>query len=135
MSGKFIDTNVLVYAYTSGDTVKHETARSLLQDSSVDYIISTQVLGEFYNTLTKYKVAHDVITSMIDEITAFCDVKSVELKTVQNALSLKKRYGFSYWDSLILSAALENGCEQVLSEDMHDGQVIEKTLMIKDIFK
>ena len=86
-------------------------------------IISTQVLNEFYNTLSKLKIEHDVILPIINEILNFCDVKSVELKTVKTALVLKKRYDFSYWDSLILSAALENDCKQLVSEDMQDEQI------------
>jgi len=119
MSAKiFIDTNVLVYAYTSGDIEKHKAAKHFFQYSNNVLIISTQVLNEFYNTLSKLKIEHDVIVPIINEILNFCDVKSVELKTVKTALVLKKRYDFSYWDSLILSAALKNDCKQLISEDM-----------------
>ena len=136
MSDKiFIDTNVLVYAYTSGDIEKHEAAKHFLQYSNNALVISTQVLNEFYNALSKFKIKHDVIVSIITEISNFCDVKSVELKTVKTALALKKRYDFSYWDCLVLSAALENDCKKIISEDMQDEQIIENSLKITNIFK
>jgi predicted nucleic acid-binding protein len=50
-------------------------------------------------------------------------------------LSLKTRYQYSYWDSLILASALESRCQIVYSEDMQDGQQIEHTLTIQNPFK
>jgi len=90
---------------------------------------------ELHERLTKNGIKHDTIASIISEITSFCDVASVKLETVNSAIALKKRYGFNYWDSLILSAALENGCQSILSEDMQNGQIVESTLKIVDIFK
>lgn len=52
----------------------------------------------------------------------------------KRCLALKKRYGYSYWDSLILASALESECSVVYSEDMQDGQSIEQTLTIKNPF-
>ena len=135
MSGRiFIDTNILVYAYTTGNLEKHETAKKFFQTSSNYYVISTQVLNEFYVTLVKYKIEHDKIAAAISEITTFCEIQPVTLVTVNSALEIKKRYSFSYWDSLILSAALENSCSLLYSEDMSNGQIIESTLKIVNPF-
>lgn len=121
----FIDTNILVYAYTSGNIKKHETAKKFLQTSSDHCVISTQVINEFYVTLIKYKIEHDAICAAISEITTLlCEVQPIGLETVHIALAMKKRYGFSYWDSLILSAALEYSCGLLYSEDISDKQVI-----------
>ncbi|MCL2055328.1 MAG: PIN domain-containing protein [Oscillospiraceae bacterium] len=130
----FVDTNLLVYSYTNSDSEKHQIAKGLFQGTDTIFVISVQVLNEFYSTLSKFKIEHDIIVSIVSEIIAFCEVKSIELQTVQTAFSLKKRYGYSYWDSLILSSALENGCKQILTEDMQNGQVIENSLKIKNIF-
>jgi predicted nucleic acid-binding protein len=59
---------------------------------------------------------------------------SVDFHTVKEAYMIKERYGFSYWDSLILSAALISDCDCVFSEDMQDGQMIDNKLKIKNIF-
>jgi len=54
--------------------------------------------------------------------------------TVLQSFEIKNRYSFSYWDSLILSSALENGCDVIYSEDMHDGQLIDGVLRIVNPF-
>ena len=135
MSDKFfLDTNILVYAFIENGE-KCQKVKRLLDESPESFAISTQVLNEFYNALSKHKVEHKQIVSAVNEITTFCEVDSVTLQTVTKAYTIKERYGFSYWDCLILSAALENGCNQIFSEDMHDGQIIEGTLKIVNIFK
>ena len=97
MSDKtFIDTNIFVYAYTTGDIEKHKTIKNFFQTSNHHFIISTQVLNEFYVTLSKYKIEHDKIAAAIFEITTLCEVQPIMLKTVTAALDIKKRYGFSY---------------------------------------
>jgi predicted nucleic acid-binding protein len=50
------------------------------------------------------------------------------------ALDVHERYGYAYYDSLIIASALEGNCRYLLSEDMADGQVIEGRLTIKNIF-
>ena len=54
--------------------------------------------------------------------------------TVIKALEQHEKYGYSYYDSLIISSALESECSYLLSEDMADGQLIEGSLAIKNIF-
>ena len=54
--------------------------------------------------------------------------------TIQNAFDISSKYGYNYWDSLILSSAIENGCGEVYSEDMQHGQEIEKHLKIINPF-
>jgi len=130
----FLDTNVLVYAFTDSDLEKQETAKNLLRDSNNRYVISTQVLNEFYATLNRNKTEHDIIADAISEISTLCNVQSVSLLTVKRALEVKKKYGFSYWDSLILSASIESSCRMLYSEDMKDGQAIEGVLTITNPF-
>jgi len=62
------------------------------------------------------------------------NVASISKNTVLQSFEIKNRYSFSYWDSLILSSALENGCEVIYSEDMHDGQLIDGVLRIVNPF-
>lgn len=135
MNGRvFLDTNILVYAFTDNEE-KCKTARQLLDESEASFVVSTQVLSEFYNAMAKNKVEHQRIVASVTEIAEFCEINSVGYQTVKGAYQTKERYGFSYWDSLILSSALENGCSQVYSEDMHDGQVINDALKIVNVLK
>lgn len=54
--------------------------------------------------------------------------------TIKRACQIADRYRFSFYDSLIISAALESNCTVLYSEDLHDGQVIEGTLTVKSPF-
>ncbi|MDR3275689.1 MAG: hypothetical protein LBT11_00535, partial [Treponema sp.] len=51
-----------------------------------------------------------------------------------DALHLMKRYNYSYYDCLMLASALKHGCAHIFTEDMSDGQIIEGTLQIVNIF-
>jgi predicted nucleic acid-binding protein len=62
------------------------------------------------------------------------NIQPICFDTVKKCLSLKKKYFYSYWDSLILASSLESGCTVVYSEDMQHGQVIEQTLTIMNPF-
>jgi len=132
----FLDTNVLVYAHVTGDVAKHDIAldllRTQLQDENI--FVSTQVIGEFYAAMTKYKCNHNEITHYLDEIIEGANVTGVMLSTVEYCLKLKERYEYSYWDSLILAAALDCECKVIYSEDMQHNQVIEGSLTILNPF-
>jgi predicted nucleic acid-binding protein len=61
-------------------------------------------------------------------------LSQISLHTIQRAFLLCERYEYSYWDSLLLSSALENNCTTIYSEDMQNGQVIENTLTVVNPF-
>jgi predicted nucleic acid-binding protein len=136
LANVFIDTNIVVYAHVSTDAEKHKKAVSLLQSDLVDdnIMVSTQVLGEFYAAMTKYKRNHDEIYRFIIEIIRDSNIVEVSVKTVESCLKLKETYGFSYWDSLILAAALSSNCSIIYSEDMQHNQIIEGRLTIINPF-
>jgi predicted nucleic acid-binding protein len=73
------------------------------------------------------------IRNIIDEILAACDLAIVGSHTIRQALGIHEDYGFSYYDSLIVSSALECGCDYLLTEDLNNGQKINN-MTIKDIF-
>jgi predicted nucleic acid-binding protein len=56
------------------------------------------------------------------------------LADIERTLALKEKYGYSWWDSLLLASSLETECEILYSEDMQGGQVIEETLVICNPF-
>jgi predicted nucleic acid-binding protein len=134
----FIDTNILVYAYNSDNPAKRKQARDLLRNKLVDkeLVVSVQVLNEYYASLSKkkYHISHKKIVNFISDITRYSTVCSLQIKTVESALYLKEKYKYSWWDSLILASSLEAECETLYSEDMQDGQIIEKTLVIRNPF-
>ncbi len=49
----------------------------------------------------------------------FCVIKKDSIKL---AMDVKKKYKYSYWDSLIIASALENDCSILYTEDMQHNQ-------------
>ncbi|MDR0491735.1 MAG: PIN domain-containing protein [Oscillospiraceae bacterium] len=98
-------------------------------------IISTQVLNEFCNVcIRKLKMPISAVRDSITEIKNICDLIIVDDDTIVSALGCHEKYGYSFYDSLMMASALESGCAYLLSEDMADGQIIEGNLTIKNIF-
>ena len=135
MSGSvFLDTNILVYLYSTSEAKKRNISISILKDCNC--ITSTQALNEFSNVfIKKYKMPNDSVKTSITNISKSCIVQHVEETTIYKALDLNKRYGYSYYDCLMLASALKNNCDILFSEDMGDGQVIESKLKITNPYK
>ncbi len=94
-----------------------------------------QVLNEFSSTLRKkFKFEYDIIDSAVKELSAGFTVVPQNLQTIFSAFSIGNRYGYSYYDSLIVATAREKGCKVLYSEDLQHGQVIEDTLTIINPF-
>ena len=130
----FVDTNIFVYAHISTDKIKYDIAVDFLKTrlAGKKIFISTQVMSEFYSAMLKYRRSHDEISSFLDSIIHCANVASISLSTVKICLKLKERYGYSYWDSLILASAIENDCAILYSEDMQSGHFIEESLIIQN---
>jgi len=130
MSGKvFLDTNIVVYLYSGDEPGKRTIALSLIEQNNP--IVSTQVLSELANTLSrKFDLPFDVVAQAVAEVQDACTVVPVIPDTIAHALALAKKYQYSYYDSLILAAALSAGCATLVTEDMQDGQIIEDVLKI-----
>ena len=130
----FFDSNVLIYSYSDLFPDKQDKARQLI-NSYNDAFISTQVLNEFVSAFNKKLKADwpDIINSL-DEITDNFTIFTNTPDTVKEACKIAQKYRFSFYDSLIIAAALETGCNILYSEDMHHDQVIEKRLKIINPF-
>ncbi len=48
------------------------------------------------------------------------------IRLLEEALDLRQELGYSFYDSLIIAAALEADCELLYSEDLHRGQKIRQ---------
>ena len=130
----FVDTNVIVYAYSGSEPVKRELARAALNE--IEPVISTQVLAEFCNyLLRKVKIAATEARVLLDNLTDRCIVEPITPDIVREALRLNARYGWSYYDSQIIATALECGLDVLYSEDMQAGQVVDGLLTIASPFQ
>jgi predicted nucleic acid-binding protein len=65
---------------------------------------------------------------------ATCRVEIVTPATIQRALDIASRYGFSWFDSLIVATALDAGCDTLYTEDLQHGQMIEGKLTVTNPF-
>jgi predicted nucleic acid-binding protein len=133
MSGgeDFFDTNVVLYLL-SADPAKADRAEELL---AIGGTISVQVLNEFVAVASrKLRMSWIEIREVLAQVRAVCVVEPVTIETHERALRLAERYGISIYDALIVSAALLANCKTLHSEDMQDGQVIERQLTIRNPF-
>lgn len=134
----FLDTNILVYCFDRNDRTKQKRAEEMVGEALEDQrgLISSQVVQEFLNVATRkfaspmnYQEARVYLDTVLLPL---CEVfPSVAL--YQQALSLLNETRFSFYDCLIISAALEANCTTLYSEDLQDGQKV-RGLTIRNPF-
>ena len=135
----FADTNIHVYAHSGSanpsDQKKKETALRYLDDCLL--VVSTQVLREFTSVmLGKGKRTADETELLVEDIIEISEIiVDEDLSLVRKAFKVHRKYGYSYYDSLIISSALVADCKLLLSEDMQNEQIIEGTLKIVNPFR
>jgi predicted nucleic acid-binding protein len=113
----FVDTNVLLYLL-SADTAKADRAEALLAQGAT---IGVQVLNEFVSVARrKLGMPWEEVSDVLGLIRHRCTVRSLTPAVHDLALSIAPRYGFAWYDALIVAAALDGGCRNLYTEDMHD---------------
>lgn len=128
----FIDSNVLVYLIAQ-DKGKKNKVYSILDRNC---IISTQVVNENINAcLRKLKLSKDQAYAHGNFLLNNFEIALILKSTIIKAFWISDRYQVSFWDSLIISSALENNCAILYSEDLQHGQVIEGNLTIINPYK
>ena len=134
----FLDTNILVYAFDISAGQKHEVAKRIVIDlwDTKDGILSTQVLQEFFVSVTK-KIPKPMDAGLAREIVSdFLKWHIVvnDENSLLEAIDIHIRYNYSFWDSLLIQAAIRSGAVLLLTEDLTDSQEI-KGISIKNPFK
>ena len=125
----FLDTNLWVYAYSSDP--KGEVVRALIASRFRNIALSTQVLGEFFTVLSrKLKRNRDEAAVAVRTLSDHFPVQPVSRTTVEQALDVCSRTGYSFWDSQIIASAVECGCGILYSEDLQPGPVAGTRLRI-----
>jgi len=129
----FLDSNLLIYAHTNIEPLKQSKVQNIILNQNA--FVSTQVLKEVANVLTK-KFAFDwtKVKVVLQEISVNSQLHINDANSVLMACDIAHRYQFSFYDSLIITASLKSNCTILYSEDMHDGQIIEQSLTIKNPF-
>ncbi|MET4701474.1 putative nucleic acid-binding protein [Constrictibacter sp. MBR-5] len=130
--GSFLDTNVLLYLDATDAPEKQATARVLWERlrRSGEGVISTQVLQEYYAAATrKLGVRPDIARRRVD-LWATLRVLQVNVPMIRAAIVREQRDRLSFWDALIVEAAVGAGCETLFSEDLQTGRRFEQLLIV-----
>lgn len=125
----FFDTNVLVYLFDGSAPVKQEAARKLWSRACEEAVpvISTQVLQEFFVTVTKASkqgLPVDVARQSMGEFAEIAEVETVSLALIGAATRRIEISRFSFWDSLIVETAIDSGAQILWTEDLQNGQLL-----------
>jgi predicted nucleic acid-binding protein len=124
----FVDTNILIYAYDVTAGQKHAIASDILADlwNARLGVVSTQVLQEFFvNVVQKIqrpvdiRLAKDIVKDLLKWHVVVNNGESI-----LEAIDIHERYGYSFWDAMIIAAAIKGGAAVLMTEDLQDGQTI-----------
>jgi predicted nucleic acid-binding protein len=122
----FVDTNVLLYAHDRTAGRKRAIAVDLLERlwGTRTGTLSTQVLQEFYVNATR-KLPRPVPAARARAVVAryaTWRVHRIEPADIVAASELEKRHRLSFWDALVITAAVRLGARQLVSEDLQHGR-------------
>jgi predicted nucleic acid-binding protein len=128
----FLDANILIYAFSNDPRASR--AQAFLERGCV---ISVQVMNEFANVAKrKLHMSWTEIREALSAVRVVCrDVVPMDVETNGDAIRIAERYGYSFYDALIVASALRSDCGVLWSEDMQDGLVIDQRLRIANPFR
>lgn len=117
----FFDTNIIVYAQERGE--KGNIARALLAEGGY---LSVQVLNEFASVSSRKqgRTWSEIEEALSDLIALVRPPVSITIDLHDQARRLASEIGFSFYDALIVAAAIGAGCQNLYSEDMQHGRTI-----------
>lgn len=128
----FIDSNVLIYAEASDEPQKQTIALALLRrlKLSGEGVVSTQVLQEYANVaLRKMGLDANHVRNQLGAHLQF-EVVQVTPAIIQGALDVHQTRSLSFYDALIMQAAIVAGCDELVSEDLNAGEIINGVKII-----
>jgi predicted nucleic acid-binding protein len=131
----FIDSNIWLYLFLQDDSNKYKIAEKYILGNDKNLIfVSYQVINEVTNQLVRNNFSEIIIRRNIDYLYKICTIHNFSKDILLLASSIREKYAFSFWDSMIVSSALNCGCTILASEDMRDGLKIDN-MIIQNIFK
>ena len=126
-TGKFfLDTNFLIYLFSNQEERKRNICKTILTQGKEGavFVLSTQVLQEFTSVMiAKFSVDPRIVKDVVREISRL-EIIQVDTSLIQEAIDQHIVNRYSFWDSLILSAAIKANCQVLLSEDFQHDQRI-----------
>jgi predicted nucleic acid-binding protein len=132
MPGEFLDTNVLIYAFTTDQ--RAAAAQALLGRGC---LTNVQALNEFTNVARRMLgMTWAEVRDALAAIRTVCrSILPVDIETHADALGIAERHGWTIFDALMIAAALRADCAVLYSEDMQDGMAIGARLRIVNPFR
>jgi predicted nucleic acid-binding protein len=123
----FFDTNVLIYTDDRAAPAKQRRALELVAEHrrAGTGVISLQVLQEYFVTVTRKLHVEAQVARRKVELLAEFDVAALGLPDILAAIDLHRLHKFSFWDALILRAAMQTGCAVLFSEDLQQAQEVD----------
>ena len=128
-----LDTNVIVYLLDGSNPKKFRRAEKLVKSGlrERNCCISQQVIQETLNVATqKLNFAPEDAERLLDKTLLPLLRMVPAARLYERGLRIQSRYSYSFYDSLIIAAALETGCNNLYSEDLQDGQGIEQLTIV-----
>ncbi len=129
----FVDTNLLIYATDRTEPEKHRRGSDLLKRIISDHtlVLSPQSLNECYHVLAVRRrvVAVADVRAFVWSLSDFCTAP-YDFMTTQLAWIMADRFGFGWWDCMLLASATLAGCEIFFSEDMRHRQRIGSMIVL-----
>ena len=125
----FLDTNFLVYLFDEDSPTKKALAQELfeIEASAGDVVLSTQVLQEFYVTVTRKLARPLKAETALQALSQFAALSVIEIDSAMILGAARRclKDSISFWDALIVDAALKAGARRLWSEDLQDGRTID----------
>lgn len=134
----FVDSNIWIYAVTQSGSIppnpRHEAAKVLIR--TIQPYISVQVINEVsYNLVKKFKFTESDIQTLVKSFYrtyTVCPIMDEVL--LLEASSIRQRYNISFWDSMLVSTAIQSQCSLFYTEDMRHGLIVNDVLTIVNPF-
>jgi predicted nucleic acid-binding protein len=123
----FLDTNIFVYSFDGTAPQKSSRASELIREAvrSRNGIVSFQVVQEFFNVaLRRFDYPMTAAEAEQYLATTFRPLMAVNSSAAlyAEALRLRSSYSLSWYDSVVVAAAIEGGAHVLYSEDFQHGQ-------------
>jgi predicted nucleic acid-binding protein len=134
----FVDTNILVYAHDLSGGDRHAKASAVIEGlwEAETGVISTQVLQEFYVTVTrkiKNPLKPDAAREIIRNYLAW-PIQINDPEMTIRAAEIEEKNRLSFWDAMIVAAALQLQAQKIFTQDLNHGQIIEGILIENPLY-
>jgi predicted nucleic acid-binding protein len=132
MTQRFLDTHILLYTISANpaESAKRQVAIDIV--ASMDWVVSAQVLQEFYANATRKRaggIAVEAANTLLRQFIPRAQVV-IDATLVAQAAQISQQHQLSYWDAAIVAAAVRSGANELITEDLNAGQVIEGVLVV-----